>query len=239
MRAEFPNLHLLRSLRGRFSWLLVALILLVLSTPMLVRGRTWTILLNLLAAAVLVISLHTVWPGRGALYLGLVLALIDLSISGLALVLNSHWAILLQILIWLLTLMVVTMTLLEAILSAPNVTRDTIVAALCAYILLGLTWAYLYALIEFCFPGTLLQASGDSTEAWSDSLWRHSELARLVSFSFGNLASVNYEGIRIPGPFAHLLACLEALIGRIYLVVLVGRLVGRLCTMTPSDQPAQ
>jgi hypothetical protein len=168
-----------------------------------------------------------------------VLALIDLSINRLASVLNSRWAILLQILIWLLTLTAVTMTLLETVLSAPNVTGDTIVAALCAYIFLGLTWAYLFTLIEFCIPGTFLQLPGDSMGAWSASMWRRSELARLISFSFGNLASVIYEGIRIPGPFAHLLACLEALIGRIYLVVLVGRLVGRLCSMKSTDQPAK
>ena len=222
---KLPKPNLLRLFEGRFGFLLVALLALVLTAPVAASGGIWAVVLNVFAGAVLVGSLYAAWPRRGSLALGLALVGTDLAASGLASFAGNRGAVLLQISIWLLALFVVTVALVEAVLATPRVTADTILAALCAYLLLGLTWAYLYALIERIAPGSFLDPSG-VRDAWTAGHWRRSEFIRLLGFSFGALTAVGDEGLRTARPFAHLLACLEAMSGQIYLVVLVARLVG-------------
>ena len=224
-RARVSMPRVLRILGGRFGPLLVALIALILTAPVAASGGAWALAVSIFAAAVLVASLYAAWPRRRSLAVGLALAATDVGISGLASVVGDRGAVLLQISLWLLTLVVVTAALVEAILATSRVTADTILAALCVYILLVLSWAYLYALIERLAPGTFLSPSG-LHDAWSAARWRRTELNRLLGFSFGAMTAVGDEGLRTPRPFAHLLACLEAMTGQVYLAVLVARLVG-------------
>jgi hypothetical protein len=212
------------AVHGKFGYLLAALIALMLSTPLLIDGWAWSVVLSLFAAAVLVAGLHAARPGRRSLALGLVLALADFGIGRLASLHGDRSLVLLQILLWLSTSLFVTAAIFDAIFESESVGIETLQAAFCVYLLLGLVWVYAYALIELAEPGSFTARDGTKV-VWSDSQSRRSELMSLFVFSYSTLTGSGYSHLRPSAGFASILASLEAMMGQIYLAVVIARLV--------------
>ena len=116
-------------------------------------------------------------------------------------------------------------TILAHVLRAEQVTFDKICAALCSYLLIGLVWAILYSLLELLEPGTFL-AGGEVISRGDVAAFRGVGLGQAIYFSFTTLTTLGYGDITGATQVARNLCVLEALIGQIYLVVLVARLVG-------------
>lgn len=116
-------------------------------------------------------------------------------------------------------------TILAHVLKAERVTFDKICAALCSYLLIGVIFAFLYSLLEFLDPGTFL-AGGEVIHQGDHRAFRGAGLGQAIYFSFTTLTTLGYGDIVGATPVAKNLSVLEALIGQIYLVVLVARLVG-------------
>jgi voltage-gated potassium channel Kch len=100
--------------------------------------------------------------------------------------------------------------LLADLLRQRRVTGASISAALCAYLLVGLTFAFVYNVLgRAAFIGA---SSSDPLE--------------FAYFSFVTLTTLGYGDVLPVAPYARSLAVLEAVTGQIVLVVLVARLVG-------------
>jgi hypothetical protein len=95
-----------------------------------------------------------------------------------------------------------------------TVTVDTISAALSGYYLIGFTWALIYALVDVLIVG-----------AFSHPLDTHGVLYRALYFSFVTLTTLGFGDVTPTHPLTQALVTIEALLGQIYLVVLVARLV--------------
>lgn len=91
---------------------------------------------------------------------------------------------------------------------------DRLLAVLLVYLLLGTTWSFAYALADLALPGAL-EIPG-----------RAPSMSEFVYFSFSTLTTVGYGDIVPVHPMARSLAVLEALVGQLYLVVIVSRFVG-------------
>ena len=98
-------------------------------------------------------------------------------------------------------------------------TADKIYGALCVYLLIGLTWGFMFLTLEGVQPGSFSLGQGQPTRIDKDP-------AALVYFSFITLSTVGYGDITPLSPPARAFAFMEAIIGQIYLAVLVARLVG-------------
>jgi len=96
-----------------------------------------------------------------------------------------------------------------------EVTLDLIMASACAYILIGLVWAYLYHFVEVLHPKSF-------TLPWTpgDDLWD------FYYYSFVTLTTVGYGDILALTKAARALSILEALTGQLYLAIMISRLVG-------------
>jgi len=116
-------------------------------------------------------------------------------------------------------------TILSHVLKAERVTFDKICAALCSYLLLGLIFALLYSLLEFLDPGTFL-SGGEVIPQGDPRAFYGAGMGQAIYFSFTTLTTLGYGDITGATPVAKNLSVLEAIIGQIYLVVLVARLVG-------------
>ncbi len=108
---------------------------------------------------------------------------------------------------------------LEYVLTAPGpITRNRLVGALCIYLLLGVTWAILFGFVEIADPDAFSYQGvepGDPLEAF-------------LYYSFVTLTTLGYGDVTPLHPVARTLAYLEAVIGQLYLAVLIATLVGRL-----------
>ena len=99
------------------------------------------------------------------------------------------------------------------------VDRERLAAALSLYLLLGLVFAMIFRVFEELLPGSLHFSVSQSSAS------EVRPLADMVYFSFVTLATLGYGDIVPLTPAAKGLAILEAIIGQMYLVVVVARLV--------------
>jgi len=108
----------------------------------------------------------------------------------------------------------------------PNVvTFDTISASLCVYLLIGALWAHFYSLCEIVVPGSV--AVHDRMEGLVNIKNNDMTISfRMLYFSLLTLSTVGYGDVVPLSPMTRMLAVSEAIIGQIYLLVMVSRLVG-------------
>jgi hypothetical protein len=107
------------------------------------------------------------------------------------------------------------------------VSIETLAAALCTYLLLGLGFANLYIALDTWTDGTFTNI--ESADRVSD----------LIYFSFITLTTVGFGDIVPTGDVARSLVVTEALLGQIVLVTFVGRIVGQMPGETRSTQTAE
>lgn len=109
----------------------------------------------------------------------------------------------------------VTVFLLNIIIQAKQVTTDIVIGAICVYMLMGLGWAFVYGLLD------LVNAS-----SFSNTINHHGSISQFFYFSLVTLTTVGYGDIIPMTPVARSFATLQAMVGQIYLTVLVAKLVG-------------
>jgi hypothetical protein len=96
------------------------------------------------------------------------------------------------------------------------VTWSRIQGAVCAYLLIGLTWASAFRLMEQMHPGSFHFVTPPEDVGQLSS--------KLVYFSFATLTSVGGEVTPLH-PFARSLAIAEAVVGQLFPAILIGALV--------------
>ena len=112
--------------------------------------------------------------------------------------------------------------LLARVFRPGRITAQRIQGAVAVYLLLGLIWGFAYSLLELERPGSFEL----SEPLRPDNVSIHDEHMRhLVYFSFVTLTTVGYGDVTPVSAGARTLAMLEALLGQLYLVILIARLV--------------
>ena len=106
--------------------------------------------------------------------------------------------------------------ILLEIARSSEVSKETIFAAVVAYLLIALMWSFLYMILELAEPGSFSLPGQSSRQ----------ETMHYEYFSFITITTLGYGDITPLTNRASALALLEALIGQIYMVVLVAWLVG-------------
>jgi hypothetical protein len=104
-----------------------------------------------------------------------------------------------------------------------RVTFNTVCASLCVYLLIALVWALLYSVVDVVNPDSFTwTVSNRSSPAFR--LGKND--TAVLYFSLATLTTLGYGDIVPTSALSRMLATLEAVIGQLYLAVLVARLVG-------------
>ncbi len=129
-------------------------------------------------------------------------------------------------------------SILSDIMSSRRPTSERIFGALCAYILIGVVFALLYAHLEFRDPS--VNAFTVSNTAILESAETETSLLPLfIYYSFVTLTTLGYGDITPVSDAARTLAWMEALIGQLYLAVMVAGFVAVHMTTIGNDEGVQ
>jgi len=107
--------------------------------------------------------------------------------------------------------------LLRYVFSREAMSTDKLYGAAATYLMLGVLWTYLYAIAQYLFPGSFAGGGNVvSSVAMVDLLYF--SFSTLTTTGFGDIAPV----LRLP----RTLATLEAVLGTLYVAILIARLAG-------------
>jgi hypothetical protein len=102
---------------------------------------------------------------------------------------------------------------ISRVLRHRRVTYETVLGALCAYVLLGLLFAFLYLAVSELRDGPFFVQPGPH------------EQSEYLYFSFVSLTTLGFGDLSPSVGLPQALTVLEALLGQVFLVTLVARLV--------------
>lgn len=98
------------------------------------------------------------------------------------------------------------------------VTVERVAGAVAVYLLFGMTWGYLYGLLDQLLPGAFnLAAAGAADDPFRQEVFTY--------FSFITLTTVGYGDVTPIHPVVRMCAVIQALFGQLYPATLLARLV--------------
>ncbi|HTU02839.1 MAG TPA: ion channel [Candidatus Sulfotelmatobacter sp.] len=207
---------------GSFPLLLFAAVLLYVLNGLAVESMAGAILvqvarIGVLCAGIYVLSAHRLTLWLGTLVAALVLTLearvwgLDPQISRV-----SQDAITTGFLLWILVVV------LREVFRATTTERDAVLGALCGFVIILMVFTRLHGLLGALNPGAY-QANGPPLSACSDvmlvAIFQYFSTVTLTTVGFGDIVPVT--------PAARLATGLEAMVGQLYLAVVIATLVGR------------
>lgn len=203
---------------GKFSFLLAALLLFLIVFPFIEAQGPMPVL-DLFVSAVMVAGIYSVVNDRRFLIIALVLAVPALIGRWLLPFSPAPWLTIFNFVLEILFFAFNTFTILSYILRQRTVTVDMIYGAACAYLLLGLLWGLVFGLLEFVQPGSFAIVGSVVMEA-------EDLAATMLYYSYVTLTTLGYGDLVPVTPPARSLSVLEAVLGQLYLAILIARLVG-------------
>jgi ion channel len=205
--------------RGKFFYLFLCQVLLLVLFPYLEQPGLPLVLFRLLGAAAFVSGVYAVSDRRAQWVAALALA-IPAGVLNTIFAFRPDPRIAVPTLIFTILFLVFTLvSLLRAVVGSERVTSDTIYGALSVYLLTAIAWAAAYLLLVTVQPGAIVMDVArhpNHRMDWFDC----------VFYSFVTLTSLGYGDIVPMSAQARSLSILEAVSGIMYVAVLIARLVG-------------
>lgn len=205
--------------KDKFLYFLVSIVLLILLIPSLEEGIFSATLLNLLTTIVILTGVYAVSDTKKHIIIASLFGLpwVILKWSGLFISLQMAGPISMSA--GVLFLLYTTALMFSYVIKGSRVGIETLYGAISVYLLIGLTFTSIFALIELLEPQSfnLLNAGGHLYPF---------KVSELIYFSFTTLTTLGYGEITPVSAHARTLSVAEAVIGQLYLTILVARLVG-------------
>jgi len=218
-RKLFPLLYR----EGRYLFLLVSLLLLFFFYPFFDGLRFAPRVLGILFLAILISSVSSISSSRRSVAAAAFLAVFSFACFVAIQFTEGLIFHALTAASFALFFALVTVVVIQHILNTREVTTDTILGAICAYLLLGMVWAMAFSLIEVLAPGSFLHGGQPLVATFPEA--RQPALPRFIYYSFVTLTTLGYGDITPGSSPAAAFSSLEAVTGQLYIAVLIARLV--------------
>jgi hypothetical protein len=213
------------SIKNRYLFLLISLLLLFVLHPF-ARGDVIGInILDIFFMIILLAGIYAVSYRKNLLFFALSFALTAFCAGVLIYFIKIPVIILIRYISFILFFFLAIVAILSHMLKAEKVTADIIYGSICVYLLIGIMWAMIFAVIEIIQPSSFL-SSMNEISVESSGLISRSNVRTLIYYSFVTLTTLGYGDITPSTPPARMFSTLEAITGQIYLAVLIAHLVG-------------
>jgi hypothetical protein len=206
--------RLLRGFRSADSYGLVLLMILVtyvIAVRVAPRGTTLLVLVQIITVR---LSLHTSLAGRRVRRVADGLFVIAAGTAIANLFVNDPKSLEIYVFAFATILyFIAPIAIVRHIAFRPQVDQETMLGALCAYLLIGMAFAFTYRLIGIVQTPAFFGANGEGT------------LSQDLFFSFVTLTTTGYGNLVPAKNPGQTLAVFEMLIGQLFLVTAVGKIV--------------
>lgn len=216
MTPKIQNPFMLFLSKGRFLFLLIAILLMLVLSPLAGYFMEIKILIDIFFSAILITGVLAVSTKKHHSFIAVLLALPMLSSIWIEYLLHIPYLRLTGKIFGVLFVAYTIVIILSFIVRVREVTRDVIYASIVVYLLLGVMWAFIYSTIEILQPGSFSIVEGRMDEP----------ILLFLYYSFITLTTLGYGDITPLTEVASSFSALEAVIGQIYLTVLIAMLVG-------------
>ena len=218
-------------IRHNYFFLLAGMLLFLLGSAVDIQFQAHhrALLLDAALASAFVLGVWTLVHSRKAFIAGCVLGAAFVALDVAALTRPSIILSQLTLVCVLLFFFLTSFIAIYDVLFGGKVDINRIVGAVCIYLLSGSIWGIVYYFLHYYTPTAFAGLSGESWRALLNELTYH---------SFVTLTTLGYGDVTPVSPLARTLSYLEAILGQIYLTVLVAALVGvHIASHRPTPAP--
>jgi uncharacterized membrane protein len=196
---------------GLLLVLLIALYIVMAATPHASLWGHWVI--SMMLGGVMLLTLHTSHVRSRGLHLGIAIVAIVETVNLFQAIFNERTGFGSSFLMYLLVL-AAPIVILNRILRHDTVSLETILGAICIYVLIAIAFSGLYGWVNEVEP----------TGFFAQKI--QPENIDFLYFSFVTITTVGYGDLTAGTSTGRVLVTFEAMMGQIFLVTLVARLVG-------------
>jgi hypothetical protein len=202
--------------KERFLILICLILGLIVIVPILKRFAALRIFLDIFITAIYISMVYTVSHKKRHIYIGALLAMVMLISLWLQYFQQNNLVFAIGRISGILFFIMVITNILTLIFKSEDVTIEVIYAAILVYLLMALMWSFVYVLLELINPASFNVALSleQGSQMWS------------IYYSFVTITTLGYGDITPATELASSFSILEAVVGQLYLVVVVARLVG-------------
>jgi len=209
------------SMKNKLRYLTLSFVLLLLLYPFLEGGVTQMIILNILNTLICCLGIYAVSYNKKNLIVAIMLGLPRFVASWMTLLSTSPplYIGLISSVFLALFYGFTAIIILFFVLKSEQVQEDILFGAISIYMLIGGIFSMLYTVIETINPGSFYinpDCNINGVLDWTDFLY----------YSFATLTTLGYGDIVPVTSHARSFAIIEAIIGVMYLAIIISRLVG-------------
>ncbi|MFT7087426.1 MAG: hypothetical protein ACJAZX_000860 [Rickettsiales bacterium] len=213
--SSLKNLFSFKNRNGtkkNYIFLLASLIFLLIASPFFDKGSLGSHIMDSGFLMVMMVSIITIGGSRYKMFFTMLLLLpiafrilVDSQPHNMSFVVTA------------LFFAYVIYLMLIDLFSSKEVTLNIIFGSICVYLLISIFWSFIYILIDNFIPGSFSFGEGaPSREKVGDFLYY--SLTTLTTLGYGDFVATSSP--------ARSISVLEAVVGQIYLAILVARFVG-------------
>ena len=214
MSLTFHSLQALLHSKERFLILMGLIMALLVFGPILEQFVAVRILIDVFLTAIILSMLYIVSHKKRLIQIGRLLAMVMLISLWLKYFYNYNLFAATSMMVGVLFTVVVTACTLAFIMKSETVTREVIYAAMLVYLLVAQLWALVYTFLDLINPASFNLPQGQSDFL----LFEYYSFVTLTTLGFGDITPLT--------KVAKAFSVLEAVIGQLYLVVVVAWFVG-------------
>lgn len=202
--------------KNRFLFLFISLLLTIIVNPVIASITPLRILFTIFITVIILTATYALSQKARDLILASVLAVPTIGFNWASDFVESIDLYLAGDICGVLFFIFVVLRVLRFIWKQERVSGDLIIGAAVVYLLMAVTWSYIYLIIETIQPGSF--AAPEGMGQWSRYPFLYYSLVTLTTLGYGDIT----PSTSVAGSFS----VLEAVIGQLYLATMIAWLVG-------------
>jgi hypothetical protein len=202
----------------RFLLLFVFLLATLILFPYAEASHYGSYAFRVIGSVAIIVSVYAANVHRSLLIVAIVLAIPALFERAVLPKVNAHSFFMFNIVLTLVFDVVIVVVIFRHVLAAEQPTPETIFGALCVYLLVGFTFASVYGMVAGFQPNAFYLDPRANLHSVPDRF-------DFIYYSFCTMTALGAPGITPVSSQARSFSILEAIIGVLYLAVLIARLI--------------